>query len=94
MEGCPHKPFWQCVAQMRKKLNDHILTLYHSTPMVYQVRPTFGCSKLDFDLKPPQTDTALAGLIEASELSFRSCIMTMQPDSGLVEQQMDGSLST
>lgn len=93
-EGCPHRPFWQCVQSMRKKLNDLTLTLLNSTPMEFPVLPTSGCSKLDLLPNEPLMSTASRGALEAAELSFRSYTMELQPVSGLVEQSMDGSLST
>ena len=94
MGGCPHRPFWQCVSTTRKKLNEHILTLHHSTPKVYPLTLTSGFSKLVSHPNELRNSTALDTLIEQVEWSFRSFIMENQPGNGPVEQLMDGSLST
>ena len=94
IEGCPHRNYWRCVQSIRKKLNDLTLTLLNYTPMAFQVLPTSGCSKLDLLPSEPLMSTASRGALEAAELSFRSFTMENQPVSGLVEQSMDGSLST
>lgn len=94
MEGCPHRNYWRCVQSMRKKLNDLTLTLLNYTTPVYQVQPTSGCSEPVSPLSEPLMSTASRGALEAVELSFRSFTMENQPASGLVEQSMDGSLST
>lgn len=94
MEGCPHRTYWQCVQSMRKKLNDLTLTLLNSTPMTYLVQHKSGCFEPVSHPSVPLMNTASRGALEAAELSFRSYTMELQPASGLVEQSMDGSLST
>ena len=94
MAGCPHRMYWQCVSEMRQKLNSLILTLYQCTSMVCILMPSSGYSKPELHLNVHQTNTALDGQIEAAELSFQSFIMATQPVYGLVDQLTDGSLST
>jgi hypothetical protein len=93
-EGCPHRNYWRCVQSMKKNLNDLTLKYKNCTPLVYLLPPTSGFSKPDLHPSERLMNTASHGAIEAAASSFQSFTMENQPVSGLVEQSMDGSLST
>lgn len=92
--GCPHRNYWRCVQSMKKKSREHTLKSFHYTQMVYQVTHMSGCSKQASRPSERLMSTVSHGALEATASSFRSSTMENQPASGLVEQSMDGSLST
>lgn len=92
--GCPHRNYWRCVQSMKKKLNDLTLMYANCTPMVYLLPHTSGYFEPVSPQSEPLMSTVSRGALEAAASSFRSFTMENQPASGLVEQSMDGSLST
>lgn len=92
--GCPHRNYWRCVQSMKKKAREHTLKSLHFTMMEYLVQRTYGCFEQVSPLSERLMITASHGALEAAASSFRSFTMENQPTSGLVEQSMDGSLST